>query len=40
LKYHSGLKRGEVTTEALHVNAGLTPEQLARKPADFAPDVP
>ena len=39
VKYLSGMKRGEVTTEALHVNVGLKPEELARKPADFAPDV-
>ena len=40
VKYLTGMKRGEVTTEALHVNVGLKPEQLATKPADFAPEVP
>lgn len=39
VKYHSGMKRGEVTTEALHVNVGLKAEQLAGKPADFAPVI-
>jgi hypothetical protein len=39
VKYLSGVKRGEVTTEVLHVNVGLKSEQLATKPADFAPDI-
>jgi hypothetical protein len=39
VKYLSGLKRGEVTTEAIHVNVGLRPQELAAKPADFAPDL-
>jgi len=40
VSYHSGAKRGEVTTEAIHVNGGLRPGELAAKPADFAPDLP
>lgn len=40
VKYHSGVKRGEVTTEDIHVNVGLRPQELAAKPADFAPDIP
>lgn len=39
VKYHSGVKRGEVTTEAIQVNIGLKPQELAAKPADFAPDI-
>jgi hypothetical protein len=39
INYHSGVKRGEVTTEAIHVNVGLRPQVLAAKPADFAPDI-
>jgi hypothetical protein len=35
----SGLKRGEVTTSDIRVNVGLRPQDLAAKPADFAPDV-
>jgi len=39
--YHSGVKMAEITTEgAIHVNAGLKPQDLASKPADFAPDIP
>ena len=38
--YLSGLKRGEVITETIRVNAGLRPQDLAAKPADFAPDIP
>jgi hypothetical protein len=37
--YHSGVKRGEVTTEDIRVNAGFRQEELAAKPADFAPDM-
>jgi hypothetical protein len=37
--YLSGLKRGEVTTEDIRVNVGLRPQDLAAKPADFAPDI-
>jgi hypothetical protein len=37
--YHSGVKRGEVTTEDIRINIGLRPQQLAAKPADFAPDM-
>jgi hypothetical protein len=40
VNYHSGVKRGEVTREAIHVNIGLRPQDLAAKPADFAPDLP
>jgi hypothetical protein len=40
MNYHSGVKRGEMTTEAIHVNVGLRPQELAAKPADFAPDIP
>jgi hypothetical protein len=39
VNYHSGVKRGEVTTEAIHVNVGLRPQDLAAKPVDFAPEV-
>jgi hypothetical protein len=39
--YHNGVKLAEETTEeAIRVNAGLTPQELAAKPADFAPDMP
>lgn len=37
--FHSGMKRGEVTTEDIRVNAGLRPQDLAAKPADLAPDM-
>jgi hypothetical protein len=40
VKYLSGVKRGEVTTEAIRVNTGLRFQELAAKPADFAPDIP
>jgi hypothetical protein len=40
VKYMSGVKRGEVTTGDIRVNVGLRPEELAAKPADFAPDIP
>jgi hypothetical protein len=40
VSYHSGVKRGEVTTEAIRVNIGLRAQDLASKPADFAPDIP
>jgi len=39
VNYHSGVKRGEVTTEDIRVNAGLRKENLAAKPADFAPEI-
>jgi hypothetical protein len=39
VNYLSGKKRGEVTTSDIHVNAGLRPQDLATKPADFAPDL-
>lgn len=39
--YHSGVKLAEETSvKAIRVNKGLTPEELAAKPADFAPDIP
>ena len=40
VSYHSGVKRGAVITETIRVNAGLRPQDLAAKPADFAPDIP
>jgi hypothetical protein len=40
VNYHSGVKRGEVTTEDIRVNVGLRPQDLAAKPAGFAPDIP
>jgi hypothetical protein len=40
VNYLSGVKRGEVTTAAIHVNVGLRPQELAAKPANFAPDIP
>jgi len=39
VNFHSGLKRGEVTTEDIRVNVGLRRQDLAAKPADFAPDI-
>jgi hypothetical protein len=39
--YHSGVKLAEETDQGtIRINAGLTPQQLAAKPADFAPDIP
>ena len=40
MNFHSGVKRGEVTTEDVRVNVGLLRQDLALKPADFAPDIP
>jgi len=40
VKYMSGMKRGEVNTSIIRVNLGLRPQELAAKPADFAPDIP
>src|SRR5262249_7539354 len=40
VNYLSGMKRGEVVTESVQVNAGLRARDLAAKPADFAPDIP
>jgi len=40
VNYHSGLKRGQVNTGTIRVNAGLRAEDLAAKPPDFAPDIP
>jgi hypothetical protein len=39
VNFHSGVKRGEVTTEDIRVNAGLRKEDLAAKPADFTPQI-
>lgn len=39
LNYQSGLKRGEVTTSDIRVNAGLRLEDLSVKPAGFVPDI-
>jgi hypothetical protein len=39
INYHSGVKRGEVTTQDIRVNVGLRLQELAAKPADFAPDI-
>jgi hypothetical protein len=39
--YHGGVKLAEETVEeAIRVNVGLSPQELALKPADFAPDIP
>lgn len=38
--YHSGVKLAEMTEEIIHVNAGLTAQELAAKPADFMPEIP
>jgi hypothetical protein len=40
VNYLSGLKRGEVTTADIRVNSGLRQQDLAAKPADFAPEIP
>jgi hypothetical protein len=40
VNYHSGVNRGELTTESIRVNAGLEPKDLAAKPTDFNPDIP
>jgi len=40
INYQSGLKRGEVTTSDIRINADLRVQDLAAKPADFAPDIP
>jgi hypothetical protein len=39
VNYHSGVNRGEITTETVRVNRGLEPKDLAKKPADFAPEI-
>jgi hypothetical protein len=39
VNYHSGVNRGEVTTEDIRINSGLRQQDLAAKPADFAPDI-
>jgi hypothetical protein len=39
--YHNGAKLAEETAEqAIRVNVGLTPRELAARPANFAPDIP
>lgn len=40
VNFLSGVKRGEVTTGDIRINVGLRPQDLAAKPADFAPDIP
>jgi len=35
----SGVKRGQANSEQVRVNAGLTRQALAAKPANFAPDI-
>ncbi len=40
VNYHSGVKRGEVTTGTIRVNTGLRRQELAAKPANSAPDIP
>jgi hypothetical protein len=40
VNYMSGMKRGEVTTSDIRVNAGLRVEDLSAKPANSAPDLP
>src|SRR6185503_7569007 len=39
IKFLSGVKRGEVRTGDIRVNAGLRAQDLAATPADFAPDL-
>jgi len=38
--YHNGVKLAEEKTGTIRVNTGLTPQKLAAKPSDFAPDIP
>lgn len=39
--YHNGAKMGEITeAQTIRINEGLTAEELATKPADFAPEMP
>jgi hypothetical protein len=40
INFHSGVNRGETATEDIRINAGLRQQDLAAKPADFAPDIP
>jgi hypothetical protein len=37
--YHNGTRLAQQTGENIRVNVGLTPQELAAKPADFAPDI-
>lgn len=37
--YLSGLKRGEISDADIRINVGLRQQDLARQPADFAPDI-
>jgi len=38
--YHNGLKLGAITDAVIQVNISLTPQALAAKPANLAPDIP
>src|SRR5690348_5435386 len=38
--YHNGVKAGEITETAIHVNVGLVAQKLATKPPDFSPEIP
>jgi hypothetical protein len=40
LNYLSGVKRGELTSEVILVNAGLRNQDLEAQPTDFAPNLP
>jgi hypothetical protein len=40
VNYHGGLKLGEITDATIRINIGLTADQLAAKPSNFAPDIP
>jgi hypothetical protein len=40
VNYHTGVNRGEVTTEIIRINTGLDRQELATKPAGFAPEIP
>ena len=39
VNYLSGVNRGEITTADIRINLGLRPQDLASKPAGFAPDI-
>jgi len=39
INLHSGVKRGEVTTESIRINSGLSQSELARIPTDFLPEI-
>jgi hypothetical protein len=40
VNYHSGVKRGDETTEFIAINSGLRSDVLQTPPQDFAPDLP